>query len=159
VAQQEIALAEFNGSFGVVNASLYDGFGVSGQGSWSLNCHLYDSWRDQVRLKFVAAGGTPTLRVVDYFRPLPNRTLCDLLKSNVLHEWSHAPDRWWRIPAYYAVHIGGSQAFWPGSAPRVFLSFWGEGTGGASGGCCSVDQLTAYSGWRLGFQLFIMPGR
>jgi hypothetical protein len=154
VAQTETYFASVSASAGYFGASFYTG-GSPPYASWSLNCHVYDSWGDQVRLKFVAAGGTPTLRVVDYFRPLPNHTLCDMLSSYALHEWSHAPDRWWRIPPTYGYYLGGSQPSWPGSAPRTYLSFWG----GNSAGCCSVDQLTAFYGWAMAFDLYIMPGR
>ena len=80
--------------------------------------------------------------MVDYFRPTPGNSLCDMLASDTKHEFS--PDGvTWYTPNYFDGNMGGSKSQWPNvhlpddlGDSRSFLSFWGsDGTWGSSG-CC-----------------------
>jgi len=76
--------------------------------------------------------------VIDFFRPAPGASFCEMLTSSNRHEWSNDLTTW-HTPAYYPNHYGGSAANWPldnvEGDNRRFLSFWGDGVGGV-GGCC-----------------------
>ena len=75
--------------------------------------------------------------MVDYFRPTPGNSLCDMLASNTKHEFS--PDGvTWYTPTYLSSYMGGSKKSWPkNNVPgdnRNYLSFWGGLA--ARSGCC-----------------------
>jgi hypothetical protein len=96
--------------------------------------------------------------VRDYFRPTADDvTMCAMLTSNNLHEWSpNGVD--WEIPRHNAgITNGGSGTDWPKQNKdgdgRSHLSTWGT-TGGQMGGCCSSTYLEDVSpGWGHPFSL------
>ena len=75
--------------------------------------------------------------MVDYFRPTPGNSLCDMLASNTKHEFSPDAVRWY-TPLYFSSYMGGSKTSWPkNNVPgdnRNYLSFWGGLA--ARSGCC-----------------------
>lgn len=97
--------------------------------------------------------------VVDYYKPIPCKSFCEMLQANNLHLWS-ADGKNWVEPNYYAhkfykYHLGGSQDFYP-SDGRQLLSFWGSRH--FTGGCC-VDSYTDGSGaWKRKFDLYYALG-
>jgi len=59
-------------------------------------------------------------QVVDYFRPIPGKNLCDMLTGNANHNWFYStvgtdPTKWssttYVVP--YGQHFGGSKDNWP----------------------------------------------
>ena len=85
-------------------------------------------------------------KVRDYFKPIPGKSLCDMLTSQNNHMWSAnggVPSKdggggQWLRPTYNQDPnlknlLGGSNATYPKDIDgRQFLSFWG----GDDGGCC-----------------------
>jgi hypothetical protein len=66
--------------------------------------------------------------VIDFFRPVPGASFCEMLTSSNRHEWSNDLTTW-HTPDYYPAHYGGSATNWPANNvegdDRRFLSFWG----------------------------------
>merc|ERR1712151_970007 len=86
--------------------------------------------------------------VIDYFKPTGDKTLCEMLQSNTMHQWS--PDgTTWETPDYHltGVGLGGSAPEWPRvhgpeSDQRHHLSFWGRRGTANVGGCCQNTYTT-----------------
>jgi len=96
------------------------------------NCSRWDSLGSNWVLR-VEMG-----RIVDYFRPNGNVTLCTVLKATSRPTkkfmWGTSPVGDFTIPAMYHTHMGGSEKNWP-SDGRVYMSFWGSQQA-FYGGCC-----------------------
>jgi hypothetical protein len=94
--------------------------------------------------------------VRDFFRPVPAETLCDMLRSGGLHQWSpDGVDGSWFAPPRDgpSLDLGGSAGGWQTAAGittvadpndvRTFLSFWGSNSNTRLGGCCSTAPSVA----------------
>jgi len=122
-----------------------DTHGQANQGFWANQCQSIPASATMVRVNMGS--------VVDYFKPTPGHSLCQMLQSNTLHQWS--PDgESWITPPHYGGHLGGSQAHWPNNNvdgdQRTYLSFWG--TGGASGRCCHASYNDG-AAWHQAFTM------
>eukprot|EP00927_Polykrikos_kofoidii_P008575 TRINITY_DN13570_c0_g1_i1.p1 TRINITY_DN13570_c0_g1~~TRINITY_DN13570_c0_g1_i1.p1 ORF type:complete len:391 (-),score=67.01 TRINITY_DN13570_c0_g1_i1:86-1258(-) len=83
---------------------------------------------------------------VDYFKPVPSVSICEMLQSHQKHLWSPDGINFVR-PEYLDADgtdgsvLGGSAKGWPrDSVPgevRTYLNFWGGQ--GHTGGCCSTS--------------------
>lgn len=123
-------------------------------------------WEQQCR-RVPAAAQYAIVRmgeVVDYFKPMPGKTWCEMLTSHTNHMWSPtAEDGTWITPqqSQFYDHHGGSFGNWPQENVegdnRRFLSMWG--TSSASlGGCCAGKTTTNYGGWGKSFSMhFVYP--
>jgi hypothetical protein len=79
--------------------------------------------------------------IVDYFKPLPGKNLCNMLMSNRFHLWSGTGKPGTFIQPKYYYHeslVGGSDNNWPRDNiigdERVYLSFFGGNN--KNGACC-----------------------
>ena len=84
-------------------------------------------------------------RVVDYYRPKGEVTLCSVLKATSTgtktYMWAASPFGDFVTPPMYSTHLGGSASGWP-SDGRVYTSFWGSQLS-YNGGCCHyVNEQT-----------------
>ena len=92
--------------------------------------------------------------VIDYFKPVPGITYCEMLQSRTLHQWS-SDGKNWKIPIPNGGSTGG------GSAPnyptdgRRYLSFWGGN--GANGGCCHYTYNDG-AAWNKAFRIYYATG-
>jgi hypothetical protein len=97
--------------------------------------------------------------VVDYFRPMADHTLCEMLSSSQKHDWSNDGVTW-VTPAHYYGIMGGSAYEWPKhnvqGDDRDYLSMWGTGTHPeAMSGCCH-NALDDASGWYKTFDMYVV---
>ena len=121
-------------------------------------------WEQQCR-RVPAAAQYAIVRmgeVVDYFKPMPGKTWCEMLTNNTNHMWSPtAEDGTWRPPPQSELsnHLGGSFHYWPQKNVegdnRRFLSIWGTSSLGSStlGGCCAGKTTRDYGGWGQSFSM------
>ena len=89
---------------------------------------------------------------VDYFKPIPGKSFCEMLQSYKFHQWS--PDgKNWVIPTYYDRHLGGSAGGFPTDG-RTSLPFWGWGMNfnNNAGGCCHYTK-DSRADWGRAFEL------
>ena len=95
--------------------------------------------------------------VVDYYKPIPCKSFCEMLQANNLHLWS-ADGKNWVEPKYYGRdyggHFGGSLDWYP-SDGRKHLSFWG---GYWRGGCCVYSYSKTGARWYKKFALYYALG-
>jgi len=99
--------------------------------------------------------------VVDYFRPMANHTLCDMLSSFRKHDWSNDGVTW-RTPDHQTANMGGSEKWWPRDHvegdERWYLSMWGAGTGNIGStrgsGCCH-RALNDNPEWSRTFDMYV----
>ena len=91
--------------------------------------------------------------VVDYFKPVPGKTYCEMLQSSTLHQWS-SDGKNWVIPSAHGSLLGGSAENYP-SDGRKYLSFWGGN--GANGGCCHYTYKDT-AAWKKAFRIFYATG-
>lgn len=101
--------------------------------------------------------------VVDYFKPLPGESMCDLLTKPQHHKWSKDGKTWVR-PSI--LHNNGPQGSWWGGSDdwypktnipgdeRRYLSFWGTTWRGNAGGCCSKEYNTGETAWHQAYKLY-----
>ena len=97
--------------------------------------------------------------VIDYYRPIPGKTYCQMLQSGRFHQWS-ADGLIWETPKYTGVQEmhGGSKAKFPKDG-RDYLSFWGSTLGEPNtGGCCVSTYGGKTQHWKLAFKLFYFQG-
>lgn len=91
--------------------------------------------------------------VIDYFKPVPGITYCEMLQSYTLHQWS-SDGKNWVTPIPYIGHLGGSATNYPTDG-RSYLSFWGGG--GAQGGCCHYTYNDG-TAWKRAFRIYYATG-
>lgn len=126
-------------------------------------------WEQQCR-RVPAAAQYAIVRmgeVVDYFKPKPGKTWCEMLTSDTNHMWSPtAEDGTWMTPPQitFPSHYGGSKSHWPQKNVegdnRRFLSIWGSSDEHPStlGGCCADQTTRNYRGWKKSFSMhFVYP--
>lgn len=91
----------------------------------------------------------------DYYRPVYNTTMCEMLTSGKKHFWSSDRADWTR-PNASNTGLGGSEDGWPSknkpSDQRSSLSFWGD-NGAQKGGCCNADYTSAATGWSKSYTM------
>jgi hypothetical protein len=100
--------------------------------------------------------------VVDYFRPMANHTLCDMLSSFRKHDWSNDGVTW-RTPDHQTANMGGSEKWWPRKHVlgdnRWYLSMWGAGTGNQGStresGCCHSALNDNTPMWSQTFDMYV----
>ena len=126
-------------------------------------------WRSCEDMQALTSSTTGILQVTmgsvhDYFRPASNYTLCEMLASRTMHEWS--PDSYTWFTPEYAVDVqdlwyGGSAAWWPQNNVegdgRAWLSIWGVHPANqhfGKSGCCSTINDGGGS-WNQHFDLYV----
>lgn len=92
-------------------------------------------------------------QVHDFFRPVANLTVCQMLQSGYRHEFYNGTD--WVVPAY-THQLGGSAVNWPSSNVHGdqgrHLSAWGRTLPeNVTGGCCSTTCSDSFQGWGKSF--------
>ena len=99
--------------------------------------------------------------VIDYFKPAPNKHLCDMLTSNRAHQWSSDGTKW-LTPLYSSntAFLGGSAMNYPRDHieldRRSYLSSWG-GTA-QPGACCSRYINDFGVTWGIEFKMYFRSG-
>lgn len=105
-------------------------------------------------------------KVTDHFKPLPGKSMCDMLTSDKHHEWAEGknPNLWRKVKEYHNDHLGGA-AIWGlssdvqtqirnGGDTRTYLSFWGNEHHGYKGGCCNYGYTDADTSWGKSFTMY-----
>ena len=95
---------------------------------------------------------------IDYVRPIPGATFCEMLNSHSKHEVSKSPNDGFVQPPSYNGHLGGSAGSWGASWDgRYYVpSFWGHNAGYLGDGCCSsVQNSHGESDWGLSYDIFV----
>ena len=98
--------------------------------------------------------------IFDYYKPLSDLKLCDMLASNQQHQWSRDGINW--ITPKYAskAHFGGSAKYYPEQAlkgdVRVRLSTWGSTK--HAGGCCATSIDESKTKWGQPFKMYLRSG-
>ena len=120
------------------NELRYRKVGGSERPDYSKDCNLIPS--NAVYIKLIMGS------VVDYYKPIPGKSFCEMLQSYNLHQWS-SDGKNWVTPKHYHTHLGGSLANYPTDG-RKYLSFWG----GHKGGCCYYEY-NGPSAWNRAFTI------
>jgi hypothetical protein len=105
--------------------------------------------------------------VIDHFKPLPGKSMCDMLTSDKNHMWAQGkdPNNWRRIGSIGNNHLGGTafrtfdasvqKELNDGGDTRTYVSYWGdEGNGKIPGGCCYYGYTDAGFGWRKSYTMY-----
>jgi hypothetical protein len=118
---------------------------------WLSKCDAVSATAQFVRLEMGS--------VVDYFKPVEGATWCEMLTSDVKHQWSSSGlEGSWET----SVHLssddsrnGGSVVDWPknnvAGDMRRHVIFWGADA--HDGGCCSMSIDEDFSGWNKQFTM------
>ena len=98
--------------------------------------------------------------VVDYFRPGPGVSWCEMFTSlNAEHQYS-SDGVTWVIPEKHHIHYGGNadnkvpKTGIPGDK-RLFVSFWGSETRSQTGGCCYTSYDEGSATWGQPFSIIV----
>ena len=123
-------------------------------------------WEQQCR-RVPAAAQYAIVRmgeVVDYFKPKPDKTWCEMLTSPTNHMWSPtAEDGTWTAPRVFteSTHNGGSSPLnYVEGDSRRFLSMWGSSDEHPRtlGGCCHTSYNKNVNNWGQSFSMhFVYP--
>jgi len=95
---------------------------------------------------------------IDYFKPKPTKSMCDMLASPDQHQWS-GDSKAWVTPLAATVGLGGSVDRWlanqsSATDKRDTPNFWGINAAGTqTGGCCYSDFTDAGKAWAKPFKM------
>jgi len=96
--------------------------------------------------------------VVDYFRPMADYTLCEMLSSSQKHNWSNDGVTW-VTPAHLIGTMGGSADEWPKhnvqGDDRDYLSMWGTGYDQVNVSGCCHNALDDAGDWYKTFDMYV----
>ena len=130
----------------IKNERFYRSVGSNESPNYSKDCNLIPSDASYIKLIMGA--------VIDYYKPIPGKTFCEMLQSDKLHQWS-SDGKNWAIPSYFTHGLGGSARLYPADG-RSYLSFWGGNN--YKGGCCH-NSFGDKEGWKRPFNIFYGIGR
>eukprot|EP00930_Biecheleria_cincta_P000595 TRINITY_DN101337_c0_g1_i1.p1 TRINITY_DN101337_c0_g1~~TRINITY_DN101337_c0_g1_i1.p1 ORF type:complete len:112 (-),score=19.65 TRINITY_DN101337_c0_g1_i1:122-412(-) len=75
---------------------------------FNASCGKIPTWAEYTQIKMGS--------VLDYFKPQKNHSVCDMLQSSSLHQWSHDGLSWMSVVySPEQKHLGGSVNQWPRS--------------------------------------------
>ena len=123
---------------------------IPNEALWTEKCSLIPEDATYLQLKMG--------EVVDYFKPIEGKTICEMLNSKIYHLWSNDGKNWIQ-PKYYSHDIlGGSDYPWE-LDDRSYLTFWGTTHYQEyrfPGGCCALDYSNSgVNGvWGLPFDFY-----
>ena len=127
-----------------------DGSVALGQEYWSEACQAIPADATMILIEMG--------EVVDYYRPNPGVTFCEMLTTGAVnHEWSRDGSTW-HVPSDYPYHYGGSSSgnIPDGQDSRNYISFWGDDS--TPGGCCHASY-TDTAAWGQAFNMYYITGQ